>query len=90
VVGSRLLPWVGVQLGGNYTDDKDSSSFGSTLRVPRRGVGARRVGTAARAARRVGSECGSGRARLRLRAPVAGATTREALVLAIETRQLLC
>jgi NodT family efflux transporter outer membrane factor (OMF) lipoprotein len=30
VVGSRLLPWVGVQLGGNVTDDKDNSSFGST------------------------------------------------------------
>jgi multidrug efflux system outer membrane protein len=30
VVGSRLLPWVGVQLGGNVTDDRDNSSFGST------------------------------------------------------------
>ena len=30
VVGSRLLPWVGVQLGGSVTDDKDNSSFGST------------------------------------------------------------
>lgn len=30
VVGSRLSPWVGAQLGGSYTDDKDNSSFGST------------------------------------------------------------
>jgi NodT family efflux transporter outer membrane factor (OMF) lipoprotein len=30
VVGSRLLPWVGVQLGGNVTDDKDNSSSSST------------------------------------------------------------
>jgi len=30
VVGSRLLPWVGAQLGANYTDDKDSSSFSSS------------------------------------------------------------
>jgi NodT family efflux transporter outer membrane factor (OMF) lipoprotein len=30
VVGSRLMPWVGVQLGGNVTDDKDNSSFSSS------------------------------------------------------------
>ncbi len=30
VVGSRLLPWVGVQLGANATDDRDSSTFSSS------------------------------------------------------------
>jgi len=30
VVGSRLLPWVGVSLGANVTDDRDNSSFRST------------------------------------------------------------
>jgi len=30
VVGSRLWPWVGVQLGASATDDRDSKTFGST------------------------------------------------------------
>jgi len=30
VVGSQLLPWVGVQLGGTHTKDFDDGSFGST------------------------------------------------------------
>jgi outer membrane protein, multidrug efflux system len=30
VVGSRLLPWVGAQLGASVTDDRDSSTFSST------------------------------------------------------------
>jgi len=30
VVGSRLWPWVGAQLGGSVTDDRDSATFGST------------------------------------------------------------
>jgi len=30
VVGSRLLPWVGAQLGGSVVDDKDNSSFSSS------------------------------------------------------------
>jgi len=29
VVGSRLSPWVGVQLGANATDDRDSGTFSS-------------------------------------------------------------
>lgn len=29
VVGSRLLPWVGVQLGANVTNDRDNGTFGS-------------------------------------------------------------
>ena len=29
VVGSRLLPWVGIQMGANVTDDRDSGTFNS-------------------------------------------------------------
>ena len=91
VVGSRLMPWVGAQLGPRPT--RRSTIAARSAAAPRTLGVAWEIDVwgrlrAQRAA--VGGECGSGRARLRIRAPVARRDDREALVhLTIETRQLL-
>jgi NodT family efflux transporter outer membrane factor (OMF) lipoprotein len=89
VVGSRLLPWVGVQLGANATDDRDSSTFSSSSAFL--GVAWELDVWGRLRAQRAASEANAEAAALDYayaRQSIA-ATTAKLWYLAVETRQLL-
>jgi NodT family efflux transporter outer membrane factor (OMF) lipoprotein len=89
VVGSRLLPWVGVQLGANATDDRDSSTFSSSSAFL--GVAWELDVWGRLRAQRAASEANAEAAALDYayaRHSIA-ATTAKLWYLAVETRQLL-